>query len=160
MFTLLVLNEDDLITKNGMTTCSMRNTTSSGLEIPVNNVVAREKIWKDHCQKEAKAAKFWANNWSFLIQTQQELLGEEYEQLRNAERPKPEIPRHLGITDVEPISKFITVKPSPQPIPQRSSGFIGWRSGHSEYNLEKYAQQRRSQGSLLRRFNWPIEATW
>ncbi|KAA3677991.1 uncharacterized protein DEA37_0004454 [Paragonimus westermani] len=138
----------------------MDNTKTVGLGVPLDNIIAKDQIWKDHCQNEANATKLWYKNWSFLTKTQEELLKDEKENLIDPHREKPEIPAHLKVTEAVPISDYIKIKPSPVPIPQTTSGFIGWRSGKEEYLLEKYAQKRSPQGCLLRRFHWPVEAIW
>uniref|UniRef100_A0A5K4F780 Helicase ATP-binding domain-containing protein n=1 Tax=Schistosoma mansoni TaxID=6183 RepID=A0A5K4F780_SCHMA len=131
-----------------------------GLEVPLCNYVASDKIWRDNCIKEASAAKAWSKNWSFLTLTPRELLKDELHELIDPNRKPIEIPQYLKVAEAVPISAYIKVEPSPKPIPQTTSRMIGWRSGLPQYKLDKYEVAKRPQGSLLKRFNWPIEALY
>ncbi|KAH8862422.1 hypothetical protein KSF78_0002317 [Schistosoma japonicum] len=130
-----------------------------GLEVPLHNYVAKDKIWRDNCIKEASASRTWSKNWNFLTLTPEELLKDEMNELIDTQRKPIEVPQHLKVTEAIPISDYIKVEPSPKPIPQTTSKMIGWRSGLSQYKLDKYIVSK-PQGSLLKRFNWPIEALW
>ncbi|CAH8636690.1 unnamed protein product [Heterobilharzia americana] len=131
-----------------------------GLEVPLCNCVAKDKIWRDHCIKEACASKEWSQNWGFLTLTAEELLKDEMHDLIDFKRKKVEVPEHLRITEAVPTSDFIKVEPSPTPVPQTTSRMIGWRSSLPQYQLDRYKIPRHPQGSLLKRFDWPLEALW
>ncbi|CAL8090360.1 unnamed protein product [Calicophoron daubneyi] len=131
-----------------------------GLEVPLDNIVAKDKIWRDHCLNEAARVKLWRENWGFLTQTKEELLKDEIDALRDRTRKRPEMPDSLKISEPTPTSEYFSVKPSPKPFPQTTSQEIGWRSGRREFLLDKYDLHRKAQGCLLRRFNWPVQAIW
>nr|CAH8872108.1 unnamed protein product [Trichobilharzia regenti] len=107
---------------------------------------------------EARESRAWSKNWSFLTLTPEEILKNEMHDLVDSQRKPIEIPEHLKITEAVPISDYIKIEPSPTPIPLTTSKMIGWRSGLPQYQLDKYNVTRRPQGSLLKRFNWPLEA--
>lgn len=117
-------------------------------------------IRRDHCINESLSAKQWEKNWNFLKMSPDELLKDEKHELLNSKRKEIYIPDHLKVPEAPPISSYIQVKASPTPYPLTTSRMIGWRSGKLEYHIDKYDKERKAQGNLLKRFNWPVEATW
>ncbi|THD20254.1 hypothetical protein D915_008860 [Fasciola hepatica] len=115
---------------------------------------------RDHCIREGESVKLWHQNWDILKISPEELLKDELHLLKDPNRKRPEVPRHLKVNEADSPSTYIHVLPSPKPFPPTTSGEIGWRSGKEQYKLDKYNQQRAPQGNILLKFGWPIEATW
>ncbi len=73
------------------------------------------------------------------------------------ETKKIELPAPLVLPPITPISRYITVHPSPKPFPQTTASQIGWRSTEPRLSLEKYGAYARGKGGLIRQLNWPPE---
>ncbi|TPP56214.1 hypothetical protein FGIG_04964 [Fasciola gigantica] len=134
----------------------IRMAKSGGLEVPLSNYVAKDRIWQvDSCSPNFSGETIVLERIS-----PEELLKDELHLLKDPNRKRPEVPRHLKVNEADSPSTYIHVLPSPKPFPPTTSGEIGWRSGKEQYKLDKYNQQRAPQGNILLKFGWPIEATW
>ncbi|XP_032931150.1 uncharacterized protein C20orf85 homolog [Catharus ustulatus] len=109
-----------------------------------DNFVAQDNYWKDQIEKEAEAAKRWAEKWGFLKTPLEELIGDEK---KEDAKPKLQLPDHLRIRPVTPVEKYIKVLPSP-PVPKTTQGFIGWRSGDPALALETNFQIQSCKGAV------------
>ncbi|XP_061584354.1 ciliary microtubule inner protein 1-like isoform X1 [Cololabis saira] len=115
------------------------------------NFVHRDEIWKAHVQLEKNSAKVWPNKWGFLT----EAYGEYHtESLKLKEEMKVGLPPHLAVQPVTPPQKYIHVGPSP-PVPPTTQALIGWRSGHSHLQFEKYGLVHHGRRSFLKELGWP-----
>nr|XP_046240948.1 uncharacterized protein C20orf85 homolog [Scatophagus argus] len=99
-----------------------------------SNFVHQDEIWKAHVKAEKDSAKVWPTKWGFLTEAYEEY---EKESVKLKEAVRAKLPHHLATRPPTPPEEYIHVGPSP-PIPQTSQAFIGWRSGHSHLQLEKY----------------------
>lgn len=118
------------------------------------NFVANDQVWKDHIKHESDAAKKWPEEWGFLGTSYKDLVKDDF---KKREIKKVELPPHLVLPPITPISRYITVHGSPKPFPQTTASQIGWRSSHPELQLERYGAYARGKGGLIRQLNWPPE---
>ncbi|XP_061584355.1 ciliary microtubule inner protein 1-like isoform X2 [Cololabis saira] len=95
------------------------------------NFVHRDEIWKAHVQLEKNSAKVWPNKWGFLT----EAYGEYH-------------------TESLKLKEEMKVGPSP-PVPPTTQALIGWRSGHSHLQFEKYGLVHHGRRSFLKELGWP-----
>ncbi|XP_018533762.1 uncharacterized protein C20orf85 [Lates calcarifer] len=117
------------------------------------NFVHQDEIWKAHVKVEKDSAEVWPNKWGFLTEVYKEFRRESVK-LNGAVSVEP--PHHLDPQPATPTEKYIHVGPSP-PLPQTTQGLIGWRSGHSHLQLEKYGMVRHGRRSFLKELGWPLE---
>ncbi|XP_038553637.1 uncharacterized protein C20orf85-like isoform X2 [Micropterus salmoides] len=114
------------------------------------NFVHQDEIWKAHVKVEKDSADVWPNKWGFLTKYMSESV-----KLKEAVRV--ELPHHLAARPPTPPEKYIKVDPSP-PVPQTTQALIGWRSGHSHLQLEKYGVVHHGRRSFLKELGWPLDA--
>ncbi|XP_058487176.1 uncharacterized protein C20orf85-like [Solea solea] len=112
------------------------------------NFVHQDEIWKAHVKLEKDSAEIWPNKWGFLTEVYKEYKTENM-RLKEAERAEPQ--------PVTPPDKYIHVGPSP-PIPRTTQALIGWRSGHSHLQLDKYGVVHHGRRSFLKELGWPFDA--
>uniref|UniRef100_A0A8C2YX23 Uncharacterized protein n=1 Tax=Cyclopterus lumpus TaxID=8103 RepID=A0A8C2YX23_CYCLU len=115
---------------------------------------------KAHLKVEKEAAKVWPNKWGFLTEHD----------------PRPQkktsmyaiylsIYLYIYIYIYIYISVclsyhlmclcFLQLGPPP-PIPQTSQALIGWRTGYSHLQLEKYAPVHHGRRSFMEELGWPF----
>ncbi|PAA71454.1 hypothetical protein BOX15_Mlig018155g1 [Macrostomum lignano] len=128
-------------------------------ELPDHDFTAKDRIWKDHCDKEKNFARHWQGTWGFMAQSYDEVIKDELPKLRNPELQKLK-QNQLKQQQTEKSSDdgCIRAQPSPKPVPRTTGREIGWRSGEPSLALDKYGREARPRGSLIRQFNWPTEA--
>ncbi|XP_047439496.1 uncharacterized protein C20orf85-like [Mugil cephalus] len=115
------------------------------------NVVHQDEIWRAHVKVEKVSADVWPKRWSFLTEAYKE-----YEmECVNLKRVK--IPHHQTARPLTPLEKYVHVGPSP-PVPQTTQALIGWRSGHSHLQLEKFGTVHHGRRSFLK--DWPLDACY
>ncbi|KAG7494892.1 hypothetical protein JOB18_039504 [Solea senegalensis] len=112
------------------------------------NFVHQDEIWKAHVKLEKDSAEIWPSKWGFLTEVYKEYKTENM-RLKEAERAEPQ--------PVTPPDKYIHVGPSP-PIPRTTQALIGWRSGHSHLQLDKYGVVHHGRRSFLKELGWPFDA--
>ncbi|XP_071957470.1 ciliary microtubule inner protein 1-like isoform X2 [Antedon mediterranea] len=110
---------------------------------------------KDHIRYEIVASRKWPKEWGFLKTSYSDLVKDE---ITKTEREKIQLPAALTLPPITPISRYITVHPSPKPFPQTTSSEVGWRSSCPQHSLEKYGKYARPKGGLIKAFKWPPEA--
>ncbi|XP_060924994.1 ciliary microtubule inner protein 1-like [Limanda limanda] len=118
------------------------------------NFVHQDEIWKAHVNMEKDSAEIWPNKWGFLTEVYKEYKLENVK-LKTSVRVEP--PPHLVPLPETPPEKSIQVGPSP-PVPQTTQALIGWRSGRSHLQLEKYGPVHHGRRSLLKELGWPLDA--
>ncbi|XP_044065701.1 uncharacterized protein C20orf85 homolog [Siniperca chuatsi] len=118
------------------------------------NFVHQDEIWKAHVKVEKDSTKVWPNKWGFLTEAYKEY---ERESVKLMEAVRVELPHHLAARPPTPPDKYIHVGPSP-PVPRTTQALIGWRSGHSHLQLEKYGTVHHGRRSLLKELGWPLNA--
>ncbi|KAM9361341.1 ciliary microtubule inner protein 1-like [Symphorus nematophorus] len=115
------------------------------------NFVHQDEIWKAHVKAEKDSAEVWPNKWGFLTEAYKE-----YER-ESAKRKEVKLPHQQPARPPTPPEKYIQVSPSP-PVPRTSQALVGWRSGHSHLQLEKYGTVRHGRRSFLKDLDWPLDA--
>ncbi|XP_062267891.1 ciliary microtubule inner protein 1-like [Platichthys flesus] len=118
------------------------------------NFVHQDEIWKAHVNMEKDSAEIWPNRWGFLTEVYKEYKLENVK-LKTSFRVEP--PLHLVPLPETPPEKSIQVGPSP-PVPQTTQALIGWRSGRSHLQLERYGPVHHGRRSLLKELGWPLDA--
>ncbi|XP_038553636.1 uncharacterized protein C20orf85 homolog isoform X1 [Micropterus salmoides] len=118
------------------------------------NFVHQDEIWKAHVKVEKDSADVWPNKWGFLTKVYKEYMSES---VKLKEAVRVELPHHLAARPPTPPEKYIKVDPSP-PVPQTTQALIGWRSGHSHLQLEKYGVVHHGRRSFLKELGWPLDA--
>ncbi|KAM8917273.1 ciliary microtubule inner protein 1-like [Spinachia spinachia] len=117
------------------------------------NFVHQDEIWKAHLKSEKDSAKVWPNKWGFLTKAYKEYKRESVK-LKEAVREKHPH-HHLASRPLTPAGENNNVGPSP-PVPQTSQALIGWRSGQSHLQLERYATVHYGRRSFLKELDWPL----
>ncbi len=74
------------------------------------------------------------------------------------QRTPIEAPTPTRLPKPKPLNQILDVKASPQPVPQTTSSGIGWRSTHTDCQLEIYGRYAKPKGGLIKQLNWPAEA--
>ncbi|XP_030276537.1 uncharacterized protein C20orf85 homolog [Sparus aurata] len=118
------------------------------------NFVHQDEIWKAHVKAEKHLAKDWPNKWGFLEETYKEY---EKESLKLKEEARTKLPHHLTARPPTPPEKHIHVSPSPS-VPKTTQAFIGWRSAHSDLQLEKADTLHHGRRSFLKELGWPLHS--
>ncbi|XP_034388255.1 uncharacterized protein C20orf85 homolog [Cyclopterus lumpus] len=116
------------------------------------NFVHRDEIWKAHLKVEKEAAKVWPNKWGFLTEVYMEC---ERESVKLKEAVRAKHPHHHLAARPPTPEKNIHLGPPP-PIPQTSQALIGWRTGYSHLQLEKYAPVHHGRRSFMEELGWPF----
>ncbi|PIK42383.1 hypothetical protein BSL78_20745, partial [Apostichopus japonicus] len=109
---------------------------------------------KDHIKYEIDASRKWPAEWGFLRTSYKDLVKDDFQE---REVKKIELPPSLTLPPITPISRYITVLPSPQPYPRTTSCEVGWRSSQPQLSLERYGRYARPKGGLVKQLNWPPE---
>lgn len=128
--------------------------SQQGQALAGTNFVAIDQIWKDHIKYEIDASRKWPAEWGFLRTSYKDLVKDDFQK---REAKKIELPPPLTLPPITPISRYITVLPSPKPVPQTTSRQIGWRSSQPHLSLECYGKYARPKGGLVKQLNWPPE---
>ena len=117
------------------------------------NLVAHDKLWKDHINSEVSAAKLYPQRWGNTAQLYEDMLKEVHL------LPKVEIdlPSRLQPTTITPPENYIKVTKATT-FPKTTSGQIGWRSGKQNCNLEIYGPYAKPKKNIYKTFNWPLDA--
>ncbi|XP_050429222.1 uncharacterized protein LOC126838660 [Adelges cooleyi] len=128
------------------------------LKRPINNSnnnnghserMRKKKIDKVQCDgrlkivinREKELRVKWQERWGFYSKSNVEKMWSE--EAVKLGLPDDFIDRHRQKTRKQDrIQPSITVPPSPAPIPNTSSAFIGWRSSHTNCNLEMFGTYR------------------
>ncbi|XP_051269787.1 uncharacterized protein C20orf85 homolog [Dicentrarchus labrax] len=118
------------------------------------NFVHQDEIWKAHVKVEKDSAEVWPNKWGFLTETYKEY---ERESVKLKETVRMKLPHHLAARPPTPPEKPIQVSPSPA-VPQTTQALIGWRSGPSDFQLEKYCTVHHGRRSFLKELGWPFDS--
>ncbi|XP_042263015.1 uncharacterized protein C20orf85 homolog [Thunnus albacares] len=119
------------------------------------NFVHQDEIWKAHVKVVKDSADVWPSKWGFLTEAYKEYERESTKLMEAVRRV--ELPHHLAARPSTPPEKYIHVGPSP-PVPQTSQALIGWRSGHSHLQLEKYGTVHYGRRSFLKELGWPLDS--
>ncbi|XP_071329160.1 ciliary microtubule inner protein 1-like isoform X1 [Trachinotus anak] len=109
---------------------------------------------KAHVKAEKDSAEVWPNRWGFLTEVYKEC---ERESVKLKRAVRVELPHHLAPPPATPPEKYIHVGPSP-PVPQTTQALIGWRSGHSQLQLEKFGTVHYGRCSFLKELGWPLHS--
>ncbi|XP_040890323.1 uncharacterized protein C20orf85 homolog [Toxotes jaculatrix] len=109
---------------------------------------------KAHVKVEKDSAEVWPKKWGFLNEVYKEY---ERESVKLKKAVRVELPHHLVPQPANPPEKYIPVAPSP-PVPQTTQALIGWRSGQSHLQLEKFGTVHYGRRSFLKELDWPLDA--
>ncbi|XP_016891924.2 uncharacterized protein C20orf85 homolog [Cynoglossus semilaevis] len=102
------------------------------------NFVHQDEIWKAHVKLEKDSSEVWPNKWGFLTSVYQECRSE------NTKLKKP------GAGELQ--------EPHPEKQVHTTQALIGWRSGHSHLQLEKYGAVHHGRRSFLKELGWPFDS--
>uniref|UniRef100_A0A3B5QGR2 Chromosome 20 C20orf85 homolog n=1 Tax=Xiphophorus maculatus TaxID=8083 RepID=A0A3B5QGR2_XIPMA len=102
---------------------------------------------KAHIKIEKDSEESWSKNWGFL--------SEAYKELKTG--LKTELHPHLTVRPLTPPQKPVQVGSS-SAVPLTSQRFIGWRSGSSCLQLEKYGAVHHGRRSFLKDLGWSLDA--
>ncbi|KAL3058050.1 hypothetical protein OYC64_010266 [Pagothenia borchgrevinki] len=122
-----------------------------GTSKPIN-FVHQDEIWKAHVKVEKDSASVWPSKWGSLTEAYKEY---ERECVKLKEVLRAEPPSGPAARPLTPTERNIQVAPAP-PVPQTTQALIGWRSGHSNLQLEKYATVNHGRCSFLKELGWPF----
>ncbi|XP_054880651.1 uncharacterized protein C20orf85-like [Poeciliopsis prolifica] len=114
------------------------------------NFVHQDEIWKAHIKIEKDSGESWRKNWGFLSEAYKE-----YE-MKSAQL-KMGLQPDLRVRPLTPPQKQIQVGSS-SVVPLTSQRFIGWRSGSSCLQLEKYNAVHHGRRSFLKDLGWSPDA--
>uniref|UniRef100_A0A8C4EWD8 Uncharacterized protein n=1 Tax=Dicentrarchus labrax TaxID=13489 RepID=A0A8C4EWD8_DICLA len=112
---------------------------------------------KAHVKVEKDSAEVWPNKWGFLTETYKEV------NMQTHTAPycsKSTTTRSLDVEkkhQITNISYKELVSPSPA-VPQTTQALIGWRSGPSDFQLEKYCTVHHGRRSFLKELGWPFDS--
>ncbi|VDP99708.1 unnamed protein product [Trichobilharzia regenti] len=129
-----------------------------GNKIP-QDPFSKELAWRIHVENEARTAKVFESKYGYMKGPLNKIIEDEIHLLVDKDRPRISDLIHEPVLSVEPLSKYIKVLPSPQPIPKTTNGMIGWRSQHPDYWLDRYGRYGRCKRDIIKVFNWPNETT-
>ncbi|MED6241070.1 hypothetical protein ATANTOWER_023215 [Ataeniobius toweri] len=118
------------------------------------NFVHQDEIWKAHIKIEKDSGESWPNNWGFLTVAYKEY---EMKSVKLKEALKTMLPPDQTIRPLTPPQKNIHVGSSPA-VPVTTQAFIGWRSGSSHLQMEKYSTVHHGRRSFLKDLGWPPDA--
>lgn len=124
------------------------------------NFVHQDQIWKDHVGHEHTAAKYWPENWGFLIGQYKELAKED-ESVENGTAAVIVKQRREALK-LPPIDSHVatqlSVGKSTAKFPLKTSQEVGWRSSQLQCNLERYGRHSKPRSSFLGQMKWPSES--
>ncbi|KAF3690307.1 putative protein C20orf85 [Channa argus] len=120
------------------------------------NFVHQDEIWKAHVKAEKHLAEEWPNKWGFLTEVYKEY---ERESVKLNSTVRVEVPHHPSTRPATPPESYIHVGTSP-PFPQTTQALIGWRSGHTRLQLEKYGAVHHGRRSFLKELGWPLDGCY
>uniref|UniRef100_A0A3B5MES6 Uncharacterized protein n=1 Tax=Xiphophorus couchianus TaxID=32473 RepID=A0A3B5MES6_9TELE len=103
---------------------------------------------KAHIKIEKDSEESWSKNWGFLS---------EMKSVKLKTGLKTELHPHLTVRPLTPPQKPIQVS-SNSAVPLTSQRFIGWRSGSSCLQLEKYGAVHHGRRSFLKDLGWSLDA--
>ncbi|KAK5616977.1 hypothetical protein CRENBAI_005454 [Crenichthys baileyi] len=109
---------------------------------------------KAHIKIEKDSGESWPNNWGFLTVAYKEY---EMKSVKLKETLKMVLPPDQTIRPLTPPQKHIHVGPSPA-VPVTTQAFIGWRSGSSHLQMEKYSTVHHGRRNFLKDLGWPPDA--
>ncbi|XP_027858164.1 uncharacterized protein C20orf85 homolog isoform X2 [Xiphophorus couchianus] len=118
------------------------------------NFVHQDEIWKAHIKIEKDSEESWSKNWGFLSEAYKEY---EMKSVKLKTGLKTELHPHLTVRPLTPPQKPIQVS-SNSAVPLTSQRFIGWRSGSSCLQLEKYGAVHHGRRSFLKDLGWSLDA--
>ncbi|XP_032404834.1 uncharacterized protein C20orf85 homolog isoform X2 [Xiphophorus hellerii] len=118
------------------------------------NFVHQDEIWKAHIKIEKDSEESWSKNWGFLSEAYKEY---EMKNVKLKTGLKTELHPHLTVRPLTPPQKPVQVGSS-SAVPLTSQRFIGWRSGSSCFQLEKYGVVHHGRRSFLKDLGWSLDA--
>ncbi|KAF8569519.1 hypothetical protein P879_01977 [Paragonimus westermani] len=128
-----------------------------GREMPTDNQVAEDLIWKGHCIAEQRSVKTYRSKWGFLKGPMENFVKEDFDQLVDKKRVNWRDLIQNRVEEPEPPSKYISVLPSPKPVPSTTAGMIGWRAVNSQNWLDRYGRHGRPRVDIFKQLNWPAD---
>ncbi|KAG5445662.1 hypothetical protein CSKR_104802 [Clonorchis sinensis] len=126
-----------------------------GREMPTNNQVAEDQIWRTHCIAEERSKKAFQSKWGFLQGPLSKFVEDELDKLVDPNRPDWRTMVQKPVEDPVPLSKYIYVQPSPQPLPKTTAGMIGWRAADPKNWPDRYGRHQPGRVDIVKQLNWP-----
>ncbi|THD22718.1 hypothetical protein D915_006711 [Fasciola hepatica] len=125
-----------------------------GREQPLNNQVAQDFIWRSHCEQETRVAKSYDLRYGFLRGPISKFAQDDLDEI--IDKNRPDWRTMVQKPKNEHQNSFLNkILPSPQPVPQTTSGMIGWRCSNSDYWLERYGPYTKGKCDIYRQLKWP-----
>ncbi|CBY12713.1 unnamed protein product [Oikopleura dioica] len=112
-----------------------------------------DDIYKDHVNKEIYTQKNWKGKHGYILKEVHEMETK----LQECHDDKEAISGKIE----DWKEKLPVAKPGPSPpVPQTTTGQIGWRSADPKNNLEvfrKFETNEHRKGDIVSKLNWPRE---
>ncbi|XP_043977100.1 uncharacterized protein C20orf85 homolog isoform X1 [Gambusia affinis] len=141
------------------------------------NFVHQDEIWKAHIKLEKDSRESWSKNWGFLSEAYKEY---EMKSVKLKTGLKTDLHPQPTVRPLTPPQKHVQVRLSQRlwscsavylcstcppvqvgsssAVPLTSQRFIGWRSGSSCFQLEKYGAVHHGRRSFLKDLGWSLDA--